>query len=140
MQDMIITVFASAVYCTGQDSFQILQYKGQLSAPAIYRIFISSCNIQGSYQLLQYTGLLSASVIYRVAISSSNIHGSSRLLQYTGQLSAHPNFLICIYEYVHLIIQVLMYLYIPTCLCMKTTEPSRRHVPPCRSTWSMRRI
>ena len=28
----------------------------------------------------------------------------------------------------------------PTCLCMKTTEPSSRHVPPCRSTWSMRSI
>lgn len=27
-----------------------------------------------------------------------------------------------------------------TCLWMKTTDPSRRHVPPCRSTWSMRRI
>lgn len=27
-----------------------------------------------------------------------------------------------------------------TCRWMKTTEPSKRHVPPCRSTWSIRRI
>lgn len=28
----------------------------------------------------------------------------------------------------------------PTCLCMNTTLPSSRHVPPCRSTCSIRRI
>ena len=27
-----------------------------------------------------------------------------------------------------------------TCRWMKTTEPNSRQVPPCRSTWSMRRI
>lgn len=27
-----------------------------------------------------------------------------------------------------------------TCLCIKTTEPSKRHVPPCLSTCNMRNI
>jgi hypothetical protein len=30
--------------------------------------------------------------------------------------------------------------YLYTCLWMKTTEPRSRHVPPWRSTWSIRRI
>lgn len=32
------------------------------------------------------------------------------------------------------------WLRILTCLCMKTTEPSNLHVPPCLSTCNMRRI